>query len=436
MKEGSFGVIVEASHFISDINQVIIRDVNQELKFCGDPQKLSDLAELWSTVLKSLIDHNGDQASSFLDLQGLNNYKYKDIPDVDFEEWLAKIRRIKNKFTEFLSDQLHQEKESLFQSLEQALEREKTHLREGITAPNECMPPRDATDEELQQVTQFYQFNPVREYEIDSVEIINNPASQQKFAITKAQLNERAGNPVFNATWENIGEITEQKEWRRSCYQFFSEFSAPFKENAYPNVNITYLWHGTTERAFESIKKTGYVNLATTDPGFFGDGIYGTIDPEYAYRVYANGEQGVLLINRVATFSVYFQIKNEPILEKREYKKYDARFVFVSPRSSTDNVNYDPCHRTELPTYAELVVSSEAACIPLYRVKLRAIIPPRVFLAVSDLIYQIAEKCENSRQPLVAYYYFTKAKQHGNGFAQQKMDSLSQKYPEYKKLFR
>ena len=43
-------------------------------------------------------------------------------------------------------------------------------------------------------------------------------------------------------------------------------------------------------------------HLATTDPGFFGNGIYSAREAEYSYRVYS---QGALILNWVACFSAY-----------------------------------------------------------------------------------------------------------------------------------
>jgi hypothetical protein len=40
------------------------------------------------------------------------------------------------------------------------------------------------------------------------------------------------------------------------------------------HISLLPLWHGTSPSVLESILTTGFANLATTDVGFFGKGLY------------------------------------------------------------------------------------------------------------------------------------------------------------------
>ena len=60
----------------------------------------------------------------------------------------------------------------------------------------------------------------------------------------------------------------------------------------FPTVKIISMWHGTHISTIEHICKEGFANLAMTDFGFFGKGIYGTFEAEYADEVYGHGKHG------------------------------------------------------------------------------------------------------------------------------------------------
>lgn len=132
------------------------------------------------------------------------------------------------------------------------------------------------------------------------------------------------------------------------------------------------------EGVFASVCKTGYANLATTDSGFFGKGIYNTHEAAYAYRCYAtlNGlRAGVLLMNWVSSYSVYPVIKGDmgKLTGKGNYQNYDAHLIPVQPRNRNNprEMSYLPCGPTDVPTYHEMVVFEQASCLPRYRVTLR-----------------------------------------------------------------
>ena len=82
----------------------------------------------------------------------------------------------------------------------------------------------------------------------------------------------------------------------------FEKLAQDYTDSEYPAVKIIPLWHGTRPEILDSIFRTGYANLASTDSGFFGKGLYGAHEAEYSHRVYA---KGALILNWVATFSAY-----------------------------------------------------------------------------------------------------------------------------------
>ena len=82
-------------------------------------------------------------------------------------------------------------------------------------------------------------------------------------------------------------EPQENIDWRGEVHQQFQTMAKPYQDSDYPSVNLLPMWHGTKAAIVDSIFRSGYANLATTDSGFFGKGIYGAHEAEYSYRVYA-----------------------------------------------------------------------------------------------------------------------------------------------------
>jgi len=116
---------------------------------------------------------------------------------------------------------------------------------------------------------------------------------------------------------------------------------------------------------------------------FFGKGLYGSIEPEYAYKVYCKG--GTLLLNWISLFSAYPVVGgDESMLRgKANYQNYDAHFAPVKPQSSnTEEANYIAC-APQHAKYHEVVVFDAGSCFPRFMVELQPeslpfSLPPRI----------------------------------------------------------
>jgi hypothetical protein len=116
-----------------------------------------------------------------------------------------------------------------------------------------------------------------------------------------------------------------------------------------------------------------YANLATTDGGFFGKGLYSAYEAEYSYRVYG---KGALILNWVASYSTYPVIHGDmaKLSTKGNYANYDSHFVPVVPENPKNpyEVNYYPTKPKQAATYHEMVVFDNGQCLPRYLVTLQA----------------------------------------------------------------
>jgi TPR repeat protein len=225
-----------------------------------------------------------------------------------------------------------------------------------------------ASDKDKEKVVGFYQHYPVPGYELASVELIFNAGMNREFELYLSRLQNRDQNPAFAPRWPQEEKDPEKKAWRGTINALFENMARPYADPDYPAVKLLPMWHGTKPEILDSIFRTGYANLATTDSGFFGKGIYSAYEAEYPYRVYS---QGGLIVNWMAVFSAYPVIDGDMdmLQGKGNYANYDAHFIPVEGKK--DGVNYFPTKPNQKHTYTELVVFQSAACLPRYLVKLQ-----------------------------------------------------------------
>lgn len=215
-----------------------------------------------------------------------------------------------------------------------------------------------ASEKDIKKVLGFYNQCPVSGYEISSVEVIHNPAMNAQFNLQLGFLQKRDKNPAFLAHWPNEIESPENKKWRQTVYDSFETLVRPYLDSDYPAVKFLPMWHGTKPEILDSLFKTGYANLATTDSGFLGKGIYFASEAEYSQRVYS---QGALLLNWVSCFSAYPVIDGDMKrlgLEdnKANYRNYDAHFAPVISENPKNphSVTYYPTKPNQKANYHEL----------------------------------------------------------------------------------
>lgn len=127
----------------------------------------------------------------------------------------------------------------------------------------------DGGSADCQKVVNLYQKSPVHGWQIGGVQIINNPALNRQFEGRVMVLNERANSPAFTARWQYEGDLSTKQHIHSALQAITTHFPS-----TYQHVQFYPAFHGTKSSRLDSICKTGYANLATTDNGFFGKGIY------------------------------------------------------------------------------------------------------------------------------------------------------------------
>lgn len=244
------------------------------------------------------------------------------------------------------------------------------------------------------KVAEFYQHHPVPGYDIKSIEIIYNPTMESAFENGLKMLQARHQNPAFVPRFLQEGS-EEERLWRKEINQLWEKMSAPHKDPDCPEVKLLPLWHGTRAEILPSIFKAGFANLATTDSGYFGKGLYSTHEAEYAHGCYF---KGAMLLNWVSSFSARPVIAGDmkELTGKGNYQNYDTHFVVVTPYTKDnldnfipENINqtqdvYLPCFAQQKHKYIEVVVFEKSQCLPRYLVHLQPTLVKSIYSAEND----------------------------------------------------
>jgi hypothetical protein len=245
-----------------------------------------------------------------------------------------------------------------------------------------------AHKEDINRVATWYNMCPVPGMTLKMVEVIHNSQMARLFEGRVDLLQKRHGNPAFIPKWDKESQTTDQLSQRKDVIELVKTMSKPHTHKNTPNVSLLPLWHGTKKEILESIFTTGYANLATTDSGFFGKGLYNAGEAEYSYRVYA---QGALIINWVAVYSVFPTIHGDmdKLKGKGNYQNYDGHFVPVYPKNPNNphEAVYYPCTPQQKHVYTELVVFDPAQVLPRYLITLQPALPssPQVLSTALDI---------------------------------------------------
>jgi hypothetical protein len=216
------------------------------------------------------------------------------------------------------------------------------------------------------------------EFKISKVKLINNREYIDSFAREANLLGKRR----HEISEQAFSSQLDDDELKLKIKNIFAEKTAEYDQ---PQCNFLPVWHGTNTKVLDSILKSGFANLAKTDLGYYGKGIYGSNNAEYVKRVYSGGyHKGVLLLNWVAVNSAYpvARMQDIDLLKgKGNTGNFDAHYIPVKPRNSflhqlgKEDTYFPLDNIEEQPVYDEIVVFNPRAMLARYIVEIERIIP-------------------------------------------------------------
>jgi serine/threonine protein kinase len=236
--------------------------------------------------------------------------------------------------------------------------------------------------QDWQKVLAAYWHHRVAGYDVGKVEVIYNPAMNDRFAATLTMLQLRKGSPRYTATWDQRPDSA----WRSEIQKHLATIAAPYQDEGHPDVKLMPLWHGTSSNNLVSLLSAGYAPFGDSDDGYFGKGIYAAHEASYA-ELYANGinggaihvhnPDGVLLLNWGATYSSFpvvaqdYNSTTHKLVTAIESGKYDSRFIPVVQNPKGNMTDYMPTQPQQLHIYTEVMMHDSAQLLPRYLVTLQ-----------------------------------------------------------------
>ncbi len=215
-------------------------------------------------------------------------------------------------------------------------------------------------DPEAMFVQKYFEHNPPANKGIRRVYVIHTPNLTDGFESELRKCDH--GAETFTADWSKEPESDHRdkvhKEWQELADQFTPLEIASFKTvDAVKRACVLPLWHGTSEEVALSVSELGFTffgkhhhhdqfhnqpgQFESTDPGYFGSGIYFTDSPAYAYNYSELKSDCVLLLSFVAMRTPFPIVANQPhpnkctdmqrFAGKELYQTYNAHFVPVAP---------------------------------------------------------------------------------------------------------
>lgn len=251
------------------------------------------------------------------------------------------------------------------------------------------------SDPEYAFIRTYFNYSKPPGFGIKNILCVHNPTYTESF-VGSVKNNENEGNnPVFAPKW-HVENQTMQREaviqrWKQMTDQFPNiKVTSGNRVDSITKARVLPLWHGVKEQAVVSICEAGFTYFgkhkkdgSSTDPGYFGSGIYFTNSAAYA-KMYS---QGRLILAWVTTRDPFPVINDVPhpakgsdmnmLFSNHKYKNYNAHFIPVASIRPNDPtcMEYYPCYKNQKPSWDELVVFDKAQTVCRFVIELTTDLP-------------------------------------------------------------
>jgi serine/threonine protein kinase len=307
------------------------------------------------------------------------------------------IFRCLNSFTEN-QPILSELAEELQSCIENSLPKISSPTGFNISMPNPMTPEfkihaPSAADEYM--IRQNYALNPVENYNIKRIEMIQNLEISRIFRVHCENLESRANSK--NADYRSNWFLSPGGKQRQESLQTFQQYASNYRVVQYPGVQIMPLWHGTVDSAVNSIFRTSLSIRYSENGAKFGRGVYLSPQAKYAGQYYASKKDKsiVLIFSYVAVYSVYSVQSTDSLQGAAINSPYDAHVIQVTDEDHPGE--FDVCKVGQKSKFTEIVVSQEAACYPFAKVTLQ------YSQEQNGLIHFIPNPTTSSRKELLDY---------------------------------
>lgn len=258
-------------------------------------------------------------------------------------------------------------------------------------------------DPECRFILTYFNHQKPANYGISKIFCIHTPSLSKEFEAGIEKIDTRA--KTFKPEWDKEAEKDQRalviQRWKEQVNEFYPiSIKRTSRTDTYFDVRVLPVWHGTSGTVCHSIASSGFTyfgkhhffnpdamagTFKSTDPGYFGGGVYFTTSAKYA----AMYNSGNLLLAWVSMKEPFPIVNDKPHpqrgtdMKKLEgtgaYQTYNAHYIPVAPTSDHPLcMEYYPCYKNQAPVCDELVVFQEAQTLPRFWIELAVDFPTRV----------------------------------------------------------
>ncbi|MBA3238894.1 MAG: hypothetical protein H0T62_11195 [Parachlamydiaceae bacterium] len=251
-------------------------------------------------------------------------------------------------------------------------------------------------DPEYQFILKYFDHSKPMNYHIKSVQCIHTPYLTDAFVSNLKKLETKEFKPEIPNDAQYAHRQETLQKWEELTHQFYPiKVEGTKRAETLIKVRILPLWHGSSKPKCHSIATSGFTYfgkhhfvhpnakkgpMGSTDPGYFGSGMYFTTSAQYA-SMYSNGH---MLLAFVAMNEPYPVVSDVPHPKKCSdmkmlesggaYQTYNTHYIPVAniEPNSPYCMEYYPCISGQKAAWDEIVVFQETQTLPRYWVELEA----------------------------------------------------------------
>ena len=156
-----------------------------------------------------------------------------------------------------------------------------------------------------------------------TVQKVIDPEAEERFELEKKNLRKLAESKFFSGSTEGL----QEQDVRKSIDESIKKMR---ERTEYDNVYTLTAFHATKIEHRDTVLETGLQIRATTDPGFFGQGIYLTDFPDYA-ALYGHCIFMVKVVAREYFPVTFSDFDHKKLMGKPLHTQFDGHAIHVVP---------------------------------------------------------------------------------------------------------
>jgi len=195
----------------------------------------------------------------------------------------------------------------------------------------------------------------------DIIAVINGEHLKQ-FKSELKKLHGRHFKDAFKPKWPDES-TPEELVARTTAIERLRKWHMRSSSAKATNATLVPFWHCTSLDIALKICSTGFASLQRLDEGWYGKGMYGTPQAEYAWRVYRKNHKNPVLLLAICALGhpypvIHKDFKDDGLMGKSNVGSHDSHWVPITSKFKP------PVDEKEKVIFDEIVLFQEASVLP------------------------------------------------------------------------